>query len=88
MKNREIAEKIYNHLNEKGAGLGNVSVMLIESILNKVLPQANVIGSLLLAESLLSSIEAVNPNEDAIIKDLHNQCKKLVKELRRQLPLT
>jgi hypothetical protein len=45
MNNKEIAEKIYNRLNEKGAGLGNVSVIFIEGVLNEVLPQANVIKS-------------------------------------------
>lgn len=39
MKNRELAKKIYNHLNEKGAGLGSVSVMLIESTLDEALAE-------------------------------------------------
>lgn len=44
----------------------------------------HVSGALPLAEKLLSSIESANPNEDYIINDLYKQCKKLVKELKRQ----
>lgn len=36
-QNRELATKIFNHLVEKGAELGNVSIVLIESVLNKEL---------------------------------------------------
>lgn len=34
-QNRELATKIFDHLVEKGAGIGNVSIMLIESVLDK-----------------------------------------------------
>lgn len=35
MNNRDLAEEIYKDLNEKGADLGNVSVVIIEKTLNK-----------------------------------------------------
>jgi len=34
MDNRDLAEKIYSDLNEKGADLSNVSIVFIEKILN------------------------------------------------------
>jgi len=38
MDNQQIAERIFSALNERGAGLGNVSTILIESVLDEVLP--------------------------------------------------
>lgn len=36
MKNRDIAEKIYEDLNKRGAGLGNASISIIESSLDNL----------------------------------------------------
>lgn len=32
--NRELATAIYEHLNNKGAGLGNISIFMIERVLD------------------------------------------------------
>lgn len=42
MNNKILAEKIFDHLNSKGAGLGNISIVLIQNVLDKELnPESN-----------------------------------------------
>lgn len=44
MNNRDLAEKIFAYLNEKGAGLGNASIALIEKALDKSLAEHIVVN--------------------------------------------
>ena len=54
MSNLEVAEDIFNELVEKGAGIGNASIRIIERVLDNTYPQT--VESILSIEDVIAKI--------------------------------